>query len=330
MLDPAALPGLTSLDLNGNNLAGPIPAPLSRLRALAALDLGSNGLNGTIPPQLGDLSGLVDLRFYNNNLAGPIPHQLSKLPKTVHFDLGSNYLTNPDKFEPMPTVVFLWLYLNYLNGSFPEFVLRSSNVTYLDLSQNTFSGPIPDSLPERLPNLRWLNLSANALSGKIPESLARLTRLQDLHVGVNGLSGGIPEFLGSMSQLRVLELGGTPAWRAVPAGSWPAQDAAAPRREECRAGFHSAAGARNLSNLAFVDLSGNHLSGSLPRSFAGMRKMREFGISSNNLSGEIPGELFTSWPELITFQVPTNWKESCLPQSHRSRTSTTWHCSTIT
>jgi hypothetical protein len=48
-----------------------------------------------------------------------------------------------------------------------------------------------------------------------------------------------------------------------------------------------------------------------------MRKMREFGISSNNLSGEIPGELFTSWPELITFQVPTNWKESCLPQSHR-------------
>jgi Leucine-rich repeat (LRR) protein len=86
----------------------------------------------------------------------------------------------------------------------------------------------------------------------------------------------------------------------------------------------------NLSNLAFVDLSGNHLSGSLPRSFAGMRKMREFGISSNNLSGEIPGELFTSWPELITFQVPTNWKESCLPQSHRSRTSTTWHCSTIT
>jgi Leucine-rich repeat (LRR) protein len=61
-LDFTALPSLTSLDLNGNNLAGAIPSNISRLRALASLDLSSNGFIGTIPPQLGDLSGLVELR----------------------------------------------------------------------------------------------------------------------------------------------------------------------------------------------------------------------------------------------------------------------------
>ncbi|KAJ1293606.1 hypothetical protein BS78_01G081400 [Paspalum vaginatum] len=139
-LDPAAFPSLTSLILNDNNLVGAIPPSLSWLRALATLDLGSNRLDGTIPPQPGDLSGLVDLRFYNynNNLAGNIPKQLRKLPKMVHFDLGSNYLTSTVGLSPMPTAFLS------LNSSFLEFVLQSANITYLNLSQNAFSGLIPD------------------------------------------------------------------------------------------------------------------------------------------------------------------------------------------
>uniref|UniRef100_A0A0D9XKG6 Leucine-rich repeat-containing N-terminal plant-type domain-containing protein n=1 Tax=Leersia perrieri TaxID=77586 RepID=A0A0D9XKG6_9ORYZ len=82
-LDFAALPALTELDLNGNNLTGEISTNISRLRSLATLDLGNNGLAGGIPRQLGDLSGLVDLRLYNNNLAGAIPRQLNRLPNII-------------------------------------------------------------------------------------------------------------------------------------------------------------------------------------------------------------------------------------------------------
>ncbi|KAF7082164.1 hypothetical protein CFC21_086045 [Triticum aestivum] len=180
-LDTMALPALTVFDLNDNNFVGSIPASLSQLHYLTVLDLGSNGFNGSISPQLSNLSGLVDLRLYNNNFVGDIPYQLSRLPRIVHFDLGSNFLTNPEgyrRFSPMPTVTFMWLYLNYLTGIFPKFVLESGNITYLDLSQNNVSGPIPYSLPEKLPNIKYLNLSVNAFSGQIPASLSMLGKLR--------------------------------------------------------------------------------------------------------------------------------------------------------
>jgi Leucine-rich repeat (LRR) protein len=178
----AALLALAALDLNNNNFSGHIPASLSCLRSLAELDLGSNWFDRPIPAQLGNLSGLINLRLYNNNLVGHIPHHLTRLPRIQHFDLGSNYLTNPSGyrgFSPMPTIKIMSLYLNYLDGGFPEFVLNSGNITYLYLSQNIISGNIPDSLPVKLPNLMHLNLSVNALSGQILASLSTLRKHQD-------------------------------------------------------------------------------------------------------------------------------------------------------
>jgi hypothetical protein len=46
----------------------------------------------------------------------------------------------------------------------------------LDLSTNSFVGPLPDALAD-LPGLLYLNLQGNNFSGPIPSSFARFPRL---------------------------------------------------------------------------------------------------------------------------------------------------------
>lgn len=110
-----------------------------------------------------------------------------------------------------PALADLDLHGNNLGGAIPlEFVRGRSNISYLDLSGNAFTGPIPDALPK---SLQYLNLTDNAFMGPIPVSLVRMA-LQDLHLGFNNISGGVPEFLGSILQLKSLELG----WNPTPLG----------------------------------------------------------------------------------------------------------------
>ena len=47
--------------LHGNNLVGPIPNEIGKLKYLKVLDLGKNQLSGPIPPQLGNLTSLVKM-----------------------------------------------------------------------------------------------------------------------------------------------------------------------------------------------------------------------------------------------------------------------------
>ncbi|KAK8941456.1 putative LRR receptor-like serine/threonine-protein kinase [Platanthera zijinensis] len=189
-LNFAALPSLAQLNLNSNLLSGSIPAGISALSNLTSLDLSGNSFV-SISPAIGNLSELLDLSLYNNNLAGSIPYQLSHLPKVRHVDLGSNYFNNPDyaRFQAMPSLLNLSLGLNYLDQGFPGFILNCTNLIYLDLSQNNFSGPIPDSIGTKLVNLQHLILTMNSFQGKIPVSLANLAGLRELRLGSNFLTG---------------------------------------------------------------------------------------------------------------------------------------------
>ena len=126
-----------------------------------------------------------------------------------------------------PALAAVDLHGNNLGGAIPpEFVRGRSGISYLDLSGNAFTGPIPDALPK---SLKHLNLTGNAFTGPIPVSLARMA-LQDLHIGFNNISGGVPEFLGSMLQLKSLVLGWNPLgpWGVAPLCSRQALHAAAP------------------------------------------------------------------------------------------------------
>ena len=102
------------LDLNHNNLTGPIPPAVGTLTNLEVLRLQFNNLTGPIPPALGTLTNLEVLELYNNNLTGPIPPELGNL-------------TN---------LTYLWVTYNNLTGPLPSSMTNLGRLEYLGIGNN--------------------------------------------------------------------------------------------------------------------------------------------------------------------------------------------------
>ncbi|QCE13588.1 pollen receptor-like kinase 3 [Vigna unguiculata] len=96
--------------------------------------------------------------------------------------------------------------LSFINNSFsgpiPEFN-KLGSIKSLLLTQNRFSGTIPNDFFAPLNSLKKLWLSGNRFSGSIPQSLTRLDLLKELHLEYNSFAGLIPNF---RQQLRSLDL----------------------------------------------------------------------------------------------------------------------------
>ncbi|KAG6558267.1 hypothetical protein Mapa_000017 [Marchantia paleacea] len=137
---------------------------------------------------------------------------------------------------------------------------------FLDLSDNKFSGAIPDSLCSHQSFLS-LNLSMNLLSGSIPSSLSNCSSLQILDLFANNLSGGIPDSIGRLQSLRYLSL-----WNNQLTGPIPASIG-------------------NCSSLQFLVLSVNFLTGNIPLQIGNLTNLEELYLASNNLQGPIPNSI---------------------------------------
>ncbi len=102
-----------------------------------------------------------------------------------------------------PPVYFIQLAGSQLTGSFPDGLSSCRALTRLDLSDNSFTGPIPQSLcSDVVPNLVDLDLSKNNLTGNIPPNLAQCSFLNNIMLNNNELSGTIPGEIGILDRLQ--------------------------------------------------------------------------------------------------------------------------------
>jgi Leucine-rich repeat (LRR) protein len=81
---------VTALDLDYNNLAGPLPTELQQLSALKGLYLNNNKLTGPVPAGLGQLGALTELCLHWNQLSGSIPAELGQLGALQYLYLQQN------------------------------------------------------------------------------------------------------------------------------------------------------------------------------------------------------------------------------------------------
>ncbi|XP_043725315.1 probable LRR receptor-like serine/threonine-protein kinase IRK [Telopea speciosissima] len=299
----------TSLSLGGNSFVGEVPTWIGEIRNLQTLDLSGNSFSGQIPDSLGNLQSLEVLNLSGNGFSGSLPESMINCKALSALDFSRNSLTGN-----IPAWIFglnlqvPMLSENRLNGKIkdhsPSSVETSfQNLHLLDLSDNAFSGEIPDDIG-LLSIVQYLNMSRNSLVGGIPESIGELKAINVLDLSENRLNGSIPTAIGGAFSLKELRLENN-----FLAGKIPAQIAKCSALTSLILSRNNLSGPipaaiANLSNLQTVDLSLNNLSGMLPKQLANLPHLVSFNISHNHLQGDLPvGGIFNT---ISPFSVSDN------------------------
>ncbi|KAK9664570.1 hypothetical protein RND81_14G052500 [Saponaria officinalis] len=230
---------------------------------------------------------------FSDDVVGEIPPVIGNLPF-----LQVLVLSNMPQWRYPSDIIKINSHLNFLDFS---------GLTFIDLSENSFSGPIPSSLGQ-LNKLQSVNLGSNQLSGPIPASLGRIKTLTHLYLYINNLTGPLPSSLGSLPNLNELGI-----YQNKLTGSIPPNFAnitainLSNNRLTGDASFmfgskKTAFTLINLSNNRFkfdfsktglppglknLDISHNMIYGSLPKNIGQLPLMR-IDVSFNQLCGQIP------------------------------------------
>ncbi|XP_028101051.1 receptor-like protein Cf-9 [Camellia sinensis] len=181
---------LTYLNLSYSGFEGPIPSKISHLSKLISLDL-SHVIDAysrvrrleqhTFNMLLRNLTQLRELHLDALNIFSPLPHALLNLSSLTYLSLVDCQL-----FGKFSKNIFLFPNLRELNvqgnvlltGKLPYFNVTSS-LQFLDLSDTSFSGQLPESI-SNFKALNILSLVQCDFTRSIPASFGNLTQITKL------------------------------------------------------------------------------------------------------------------------------------------------------
>ncbi|XP_052486457.1 receptor-like protein EIX2 [Gossypium raimondii] len=106
-------------------------------------------------------------------------------------------------------IIQLDLSSNNFSGPLPLFSLEFGVIGTINLSKNKFNGSVsPICNVNDEGSLELLDLSNNQFSGVVPDCFGSFTPLTALNLGDNSFSGSLPSSLGSLISLEMLSLRG--------------------------------------------------------------------------------------------------------------------------
>ncbi|PKI76322.1 hypothetical protein CRG98_003244, partial [Punica granatum] len=330
---------VSSLSLDGLDLSGDLKfTTLIPLSMLINLTLSGNNFTGRIAPSFGSLGSLQRLDLSHNSFYGPIPARINDMYSLNYLNLSSNGFSGgfPDGIRNLQQLKFFDLHSNDLWGDVGQLLSELRNVEFVDLSNNKFFGSV--SIGEKnvssiANTLQVLNLSRNKLNGEFfdADSIKRFRNLRVLDLGDNLITGQLPSF-DSLPNLQVVRLGNN-----LLSGSIPEEllDSLIPLEELDLSGngFTGSIPDINSSTMSSLNLSSNHLSGSLPSSIGRCLRLdlsrnmitgnistvkdwetplEYLDLSSNSLSGSCP-DMASHYRSLITLRLSNNSLIGALP-----------------
>ncbi|KAL0332445.1 UNVERIFIED_CONTAM: putative receptor-like protein kinase [Sesamum calycinum] len=267
---------LKNLNLSFNSLAGGIPGNLSGCYNLVNVSLDHNFLKQQIPWEIATLLKLERLYLSNNNITGRFPASIGNLSSLQEIDVSYNDMEGeiPGTIGGLTNLTLLYLALNQFSGVFPPAIYNLSALKYLALTENNFHGNLRMDIGVVFPNIQYLWLSTNNFKGQIPVSLSNAWSLSSLDLSSNYFTGNIPSTLGYLRNLNFLNLG----YNLL--GNHTDNDLL----------FLSSLA--NCSSLQVLDISMNQFGGKLTSSIANLSsQLNWLNMYGNSISGSIPEEI---------------------------------------
>eukprot|EP00873_Tetraselmis_striata_P028051 jgi/Tetstr1/448315/TSEL_035599.t1 len=246
----------------------------------------------------------LDLAYMN--LTGPLPEAFSKLNYMADLYLQRNRMTGtlPVSWSILgihQDSIDLDLSDNSFSGPIPSQWGANAGLKYVDLHSNELSGALPASWSALLA-MEQLRMDSNNLTGTMPASWAGMRNVERLQLRENQLTGPLPPEWGLLSMLEQLNLRGNRI-----AGQVPPAWGLMPRLRELDLSMNALSGALpvalgNISTLTEVSLDANHFNGTLPGlAWAALTRLQRINLGDNNLTGTIP----TEWSAMISLRSLT-------------------------
>jgi Leucine-rich repeat (LRR) protein len=306
------LTNLQSLNLQSSGMQGSIPRELGLMVSLQNINLRRNVLRSQIPSELYGLTSLINIDLDINRLTGSIATNIGLLVHLRHLTMEVNILNGslPTEIGLMTSLRSICLNFNYITGSFPVEVGQMLSLESVQLSNNALDGSLPTELWS-LPYLTTLDIGANGIVSTIPSYIGLATSLQSLNLFFNRLYGAIPSEIALMTACAFLNIMGNSLNGPLPVEIWSMPSLAALRVAGNSLSYSLPTEIGNFKSLQYLglancnlfgdipseiwklslielDLSDNHMSGTLPEEIAAITGLRDLRLESNSLTASLP------------------------------------------
>nr|GMC83007.1 receptor-like protein 12 [Ipomoea batatas] len=296
----AEFTNLTVLSLAGCDFSGTVPQKVFQVPTLQTIDLSFNEMLGGSLPDFPKNGSLKSLTLYGTMFSGNLPESIGNLRLLSHLDLAYCDFSGAISVSiiKLTNLVGLRLHGNHFSGWIPPLKLVK-NLTYINLSNNDFTGEIPSSHWDGLNNLKNLDLSENSFSGPIPASLFFLPSLTTLSLYANKFSGQMIDLQNVTSPLELLDLSSNNLEGTIPSFFFQLRNLTSLYLSSNKL-FGQMIDLQNVTSpLKLLDLSSNNLEGTIPPFFFQLQNLTSLDLSSNK---------FNSTVHLTKFRNPENIK----------------------